>query len=43
MHELVKIIIFNEKEIIFISVYITLSLCCTKFEVHYLLRAAKFI
>jgi hypothetical protein len=35
MRELIKIVIFHEKEIIFKSIYITLTFYCTKFEVNF--------
>jgi len=41
MRELIKIVIFHEKEIIFTSINITLTFCYTKLEVHYLRTAAK--
>jgi len=43
MRELIKNVIFHKKELIFISKYITLTFCCTKFEVHYLCGATKLI
>jgi len=43
MGELIKIVIFHEKGIIFISINITVTFCDTKLEVHYLRRAAKLI
>ena len=43
MRELIKNATFYEKKLIFISIYVTLTFCCTKFEVHYLCRAAKLI
>jgi hypothetical protein len=41
MRELINIVIYHEKEIIFTSINITLTFCYTKLEVHYLRRAAK--
>jgi len=32
MCEVIKIVIFHEKEVIFVSIYITLTFCCPKFE-----------
>jgi len=43
MRELTKIVIFQEKEILFISGYIMLMFCYTKFEVHCLRIAAPFV
>jgi hypothetical protein len=43
IRKLINILIFYKKEIIYKSIYITLHFRCTKFETHYLRRAAKLI
>jgi len=43
MRDLIKVVIFHEKQIIFISIYNKTTLCSTKFDVHCLSRAAKLM
>ena len=41
MRELIEVVIIHKEEVTVISIYITLTFCCTNSGAHYLCRAAK--